>query len=212
MAKVKGNTRRDKALATRGRIIAAAETEFAAHGYHGATVVDIATRAGVAPQTVYFTFNTKAKLMSAVIDHAVMGDEPQLPETTDWWSAMIAEPSSELALGHFVRGAGPLLARASLMSEILRAAALTDDEVRETHEIHERMRRDAYRKVVEILSEKAPLKAGLTTETATDILFVILGDSLYQLMTTQLGWTHDRLIEWLDDTLPGLLFELGAGA
>ena len=90
-----GKRSTDKAVATRGRIIAAAETEFAAHGYHGATIADIATRAGVAPQTVYFTFNTKAKLMSAVIDRAVMGDDPHLPESTDWWSAMIAEPSAE---------------------------------------------------------------------------------------------------------------------
>ena len=207
MAGVKGRSRREKALATRSRILAAAEAEFATSGFHGATIAGIAARAEVAPQTVYFVFNTKAALMSAVIDMAVMGDDPQVPQATEWWAAMIAEPRADLALQRFVEGAGPLFARASLMSEILRAAALTDDEVRQTHELHERMRYDAFREVIAILAQKAPLKTGLTVETATDILFALFGDSLYQLMTSQLGWSHEQLSSWLARTLPVLLLE-----
>ena len=43
-------------------------TSFVEKGYHGATVASIAARAGVATQTVYYVFNTKAALISAAID------------------------------------------------------------------------------------------------------------------------------------------------
>ena len=67
-------SRREKAARTRAAIIEAAHAEFLERGFHGATVVSIAERAGVASQTVYFVFHTKAELISAVIDAAVMGE------------------------------------------------------------------------------------------------------------------------------------------
>ena len=73
MADVK-TSRREKAARTRARIIEAAHAEFLERGFHGATVTSIAKRAKVAPQTVYFVFHTKAELISAVIDAAVMGE------------------------------------------------------------------------------------------------------------------------------------------
>ena len=43
----------------------------------------IAQRAGVAVQTVYFVFHTKAELLSRVIDAAVLGPDPNPPEETN---------------------------------------------------------------------------------------------------------------------------------
>jgi AcrR family transcriptional regulator len=206
MSDVKPESRRDKARATRARILAAAEVEFLDRGFHGATIANIARRAGVAAQTVYFVFNTKAALISAVIDNAVMGEgEPTIPQASEWWAAMMADPSADAALRHFIDGAGPMFARASAISEILRAAALTDDEVRHTHEFHEGMRRDGFGQVITLLAEKASLKPELTVQTATDILMVIFGDTLYYLMTAEYSWTHDQLMDWLRRTLPVLL-------
>lgn len=68
--------RRQKADATRRKIVAAAHEEFAANGYQGATIASIARRAKVAAQTVYFVFHTKAALISAVIETAVIGAAP----------------------------------------------------------------------------------------------------------------------------------------
>ncbi len=206
MAQVKGISRRDKALATRRKIIHAAESEFAESGFHGATIASIAKRAGVAAQTVYFVFHTKAELMSAVIDNAVMGeDEPVIPQDTEWWAAMQAAKAADDALRTFVRGSAPLFARASTMSEILRGAALTDEEVRRTHEQHEELRRIGFREVIEIVAGKGELAAGLTTETATDVFMTMYGDSTYYLMTVERGWSHEQVVEWLCDALPAVL-------
>src|SRR5688572_9667490 len=55
--------RRQKALETRWRILDAAHAEFTVHGYHDTTMAAVAERAGVAVQTVYLGFGTKAGLL-----------------------------------------------------------------------------------------------------------------------------------------------------
>jgi AcrR family transcriptional regulator len=203
MEEVKGS-RREKAEATRRRILHAAREEFEERGYHGATIASIAKRAGVAGQTVYFVFHTKSALISALIDSLVMGEEqPVRPQETEWWQAMVAEPDPARALAHFVRGAGPLFQRASTISEILRGASLTDDEVRRTHELHEGMRAAGFREVVDIVAAKGALR--LTPERATDVLLTMYGDSSYYLMTKERGWSHDEYVEWACTALPELL-------
>lgn len=205
MADVK-STRREKARATRRRIVGAAYEEFVGSGFHGATMAGIARRAGVAPQTVYFVFHTKAELISAVIDAAVMGEEdPRPPQAQPWWATMVAEPDAAEALRIFIRGAAEVYARAAPISEVLRAAALTDEEVRRTHEHHEELRRQGAREVVDMLAGKARLKADLTLDEHVDVFMTILGDSTYNLLTTERRWAHARVVDWLCATLPGLL-------
>lgn len=199
------SSRRSKAEATRRRILDAAHLEFLDRGYHGATIASIATRAGVAPQTVYFVFHTKAELISAAVDMLVMGEEAAVPQAADWWADMRDEPEPRQALRHFVRGAAALFERASGLSEILRAAALTDDEVRRTHLQHEELRETGFREVVEQLAAKGPLREGLTLATATDILLVAFSDSTYLQLTTERGWSHEATIDWFCDALPSLL-------
>ena len=81
-------TRREKAAVTCERIITAASEVFAERGYVGARMTDIATRAGVAVQTVYFTFHTKAELLKACFDHAVLGPERLPPPQQAFWTEM----------------------------------------------------------------------------------------------------------------------------
>src|SRR4051795_9668478 len=88
---VKGS-RHERARQTREKIVRAADEEFRAAGYQGATMAAIARRAGFAEQTVYFVFHTKAELLSNVIDAAVLGTEdPIAPEEAPWFQVMEAE-------------------------------------------------------------------------------------------------------------------------
>ena len=205
MASVKGS-RRAQAEVTRRRILRAAHAEFVEQGFHGATVAAIAKRAKVAPQTIYFVFHTKPALISAVIDTAVMGeDEPVPPQQTPWFAAMLAEPDAAATLRQFIHGAGEVYQRASRISEVLRAAALTDEEVQRTYKRHQQLQAEGYRQVTEILAAKGRLREGLTVDTATDILLTVYGDTTYHLLTTERGWSHDQTIEWLATSLPGLI-------
>ena len=87
----------------------------------------------------------------------------------------------------------------------MRAAALTDPEVRAIHQHRHDMQVSGYRQVVDTLVAKGPLRDGLTPETATDVLLTLCGDRAYVQLTTDRGWTHDQVIEWLTDVTPRLL-------
>ena len=207
MANVK-ESRRQRSQATREAIITAAHAVFVENGYHGATITAIAGRAGVAPQTIYFVFHTKAELISAVIDSAVVGsDDPLPPQAQPWWQAMIGEPDAARAIEAFVRGAGGAFARATSISEVLRAAALTDAEVRATHEHHERLRREGFGEVLDSLATKGPLRAGMSRDHLLDIFLTVYGDSSYYHLTVERGWSHDEVMDWLSDVLPQILLE-----
>src|SRR5258707_14974597 len=57
------------------RILDAAETLFAAHGYAATTVEAIAGKAGVAPDTIYASFGSKSGVLHRLLDVRVGGDE-----------------------------------------------------------------------------------------------------------------------------------------
>lgn len=60
--------RRPGAADTRGAILAAARSEFATRGFHGATIRGIAREAGVDPALVHHYFGSKEDLFGASID------------------------------------------------------------------------------------------------------------------------------------------------
>jgi AcrR family transcriptional regulator len=62
--RTKPPTRRDRADATRLRIVKAAYELFCERGYAGTMLSDVAAAAGVAVQTVRFNFHTKGELLS----------------------------------------------------------------------------------------------------------------------------------------------------
>src|SRR5258706_6438747 len=129
MSVVKGSdptklSRRGRAKATQWRIVKAAYRFFWAKGYAGTTMAQIAEAAGVAVQSVYFTFHTKAALLSRAYDFAVMGEEePQIPQLQAWYRAMAAEPDITHALRHFVTGVGGITPRVTPLSLAAQVAA-----------------------------------------------------------------------------------------
>ncbi len=51
--------------------------------------------------------------------------------------------------------------------------------------------------MIDILVEKGRLRHGLTPDTATDILLTICGDTVYVLLTTDRGWSHQQVADEL---------------
>jgi len=110
-------TRRERAQATRRRIIEAALDRFRGQGYAATTMETIAADAGVAVQTVYFTFHTKAELLFAAL--RVSGGErgdPEEPSERAWFGRVMAATSGARRLALIVelgneiyRGVSPLM-------------------------------------------------------------------------------------------------------
>lgn len=200
-------TRRARAKATQWRIVKAAYTLFCAGGYAGTTMARIAGVAGVAVQTVYFTFHTKSALLSRAYDFAVMGeDEPLAPDKQPWYGAMTAEPNLAQSVRHVVTGAGEIIRRVTPLYLVARVAADGDPETARVIIFHERWRADGYKAMLELLRTKAELRPGLSLERATDLLLLFVGMDVYQVLVGGHGWSHEEWADWTVSAVVGQIF------
>src|SRR5207248_3972643 len=79
-------------------MVEAAYKLFSEEGY-GVPLTAIAAEAGVAVQTLYFTFHTKLDLMGEVLALAVLGDDrPIPPHERPWFEELVKEPDPRKAL------------------------------------------------------------------------------------------------------------------
>jgi AcrR family transcriptional regulator len=193
--------RRDRARATRLRIIHAAQKVFTGHGYAGARMIDIAAEAGVAVQTVYFTFHTKAELLQACYELAVLGeDDPRPPPAQPWYAAVLEASDGRAAIRHFAEGNSAIAARVALLDDVVRSADHEPDAAQvRTH--NERLRRDGYTRIISHLAGRFGLPPGLDPADAVDILLTLAGPATYRSLVADYGWPHDRFVDWLTATL-----------
>ena len=205
MASVKGSTRKEKAQATRRRIVEAAHAAFLADGYAATTMDAIARSAGVAVQTVYFTFRTKGDLLQAVYEHVVLGPDNLPPHLSAWWRATEAAPDASLAVRHLVEGTAELLERAAPLVWIV----LGDETAHAGYEFNEALRRSGTEQLVSILVAKRPLRAGLSEREARDVLLVLTGPQLFQQLVGELKWTREAYVEWAAGAVQRELFGPG---
>ncbi|MEG3613744.1 helix-turn-helix domain-containing protein [Isoptericola haloaureus] len=205
-------TRRERAARTRRTILRAAYAEIADRGYHGMTMQAVADRGGVAVQTVYLVFRTKAQLLGELLSAAIRGDldegsVPTRPQESEWFREAIAAGSAHEMLERFVRGAVDIWARVAVVHEAARVAALTDPEVATVLAQTEGWRQDDYRRVVVLLDEHHGLRPGLDVDRATQVFLTLYGPGVYLSMTQEHGWTHQEYAEWVLDALSRLLLE-----
>jgi AcrR family transcriptional regulator len=200
-------SRRERAKATHWRIVRAAYALFCAQGYAGTTMAQIGEAAGVAVQTVYFTFHTKSALLSRAYDFAVMGeDEPLAPDKQPWFGAMTAEPDVTQALRHLVTGVGEITRRVTPLYVVARAAADADPDTARVMSFHERGRADGYRHVLELLRAKGELRPGLSLERATHLLLLFVGMDVYHVLVGAHGWSHEEWADWTVSTVADRIF------
>jgi AcrR family transcriptional regulator len=202
--------RKERARQTRLRMIRAAYQLFTQRGYAATTMADIAAAAGVAVQTLYFTFHTKAELLHNVYELAVLGEDDPIPPTEQpWWAEMLAAKRLEDALGLLVDNLTTILARAAPLDDFVRAASFDPDPAR-VRAYKERLRRQAYAQVVEHLGARFGLRPGLAPEQATDVLLLLLGPATYQTLVGDYGWPQERWRSWCAAAIAEQLFTTDA--
>jgi AcrR family transcriptional regulator len=212
MARVKGSnpagpSRRERAQATQARIVKTAYELFVTRGYARTTMAEIAAAADVAVQTVYFTFHTKAALLSRCVDFAVMGEgQPLVPDQQPWFKALVAETDATEALRHVVTGVGEITRRVTPLYLVARAAAEGDAETARVMAFHENWRAQGYREMLDLLRAKASLRPGLSPERATQLLLLYVGPDIYHVVIDSYGWTLEEWRDWTVATLDEQLF------
>lgn len=191
---------------TRTSIVAAASTLFAEHGYVATSINEIAARAGVSRATVFNAVGGKPELLIRAYQTAVRGHEADVPLGQQARSRrVLAETDPYRLLAGYasvVSDAGPRIAP---LYEAVRAAAHADPEAAELWQRLTGERRSGAGRVVRALAELGPLRNGLDTSTATDLLWLLNDPALYHLLVVERRWPKRRFRLWLTDTMQSQL-------
>ncbi|MFF5979001.1 TetR/AcrR family transcriptional regulator [Streptomyces olindensis] len=192
----------NKARETRRRIIEAAGALFLEQGYGATKLQEIADRAGVAVQTIYFVFRNKPSLLKELVDVAIAGDDEPVP-TMDrpWFTEVMTAPTAESALAALVAGTRGTLERVAAINEMVRAAAATDPEVRELWPDEADPRYTVLSTAAESLTRKPGAHPAVPLEEAADILYAVLSPELFLVLTRDRAWSPDKWERWAYDTL-----------
>lgn len=197
------SSRDEQTLATRRRMVEAAYRLFCANGYLGTTMKAIAAEAGVAVQTVYYTFRTKAAVLDEVIGAAVVGFDkwrqapanPTVEEMLpwiDWWGIFLAASDSAEALDIFATHGVRILERVGPAVVAMHGAA-GDPEAEAVVRVAEERRIDSYREAVRVIARKpGGIRRGLSETTATDILIALFSAEVAQTLSAGRGWSPRR--------------------
>ena len=194
--------RADRTQANRQRMRAAAQTLFTARGYAATSMQAIADQAGMAVQTLYFTFGTKRALLAELLDVAVAGDdEPVASLDRPRVQALLDDPDPVAQLREQARQAREIYERVAPVLQVIAHAATADPEIHELWETNNAQRAVMMERMVTALVTKTALREGLDAPMATDITLALLSPELYHLLTARRGWDAERWERWTADAL-----------
>ena len=168
----------------------------------------IAAEAGVAVETIYRAFGSKAGLFSAVVDAAVAGgaSRAETPvEERPAIRAIIDEPDPRRQVERYAATQPGIHRRAGRLLGVLAQAASTDPELKALWESIEAGRREGQGGFVAMLAGRGVLRPGLSVEDGRDGLWTLTSLAVFDMLVGSCGWSVDRYERWLADQLICLL-------
>ncbi|UED83098.1 TetR/AcrR family transcriptional regulator [Streptomyces profundus] len=194
--------RAERARHTREKIVGAALELFVAQGYGATSLQQVADRAGVAVQTIYFVFRNKRTLFKGVVDASIAGDvEPVATLDRPWFRAACAAPTAPEQLRAQVRGARGVLERVAPIMPLIAAASATDPEIAAQWPQGQDPRYTVHRVAAEALVRRPDVRPEISVDTAADLLFGLLSPEMYLIFVRDRGWSPDAWEEWAYSTL-----------
>lgn len=183
-------------------MLEAARELFVKEGYPATTMQQIAREAGVAVQTLYWSFRTKGLLLREVVESAAAGqrDAPPVPERP-WMLELMASDSGPRMLALMVEHGTDIYERVAPLWPAVIAAAAADPELEQYWQAVNTNRRAAQRRVVGRLAGLGALREGLDEDRAADLVFVLVGHDVYRGLVRDAGWSLVDYKAWLFDTL-----------
>ncbi|GAC1613250.1 MAG: hypothetical protein NVS9B1_21350 [Candidatus Dormibacteraceae bacterium] len=187
-------------------MIGAATRLFAERGYGATTMADIAAEAGVAVQSMYFTFHTKFAVLQEAFDVAVVGsDDFRAPNQQPWFEAVRDATDLGDALAVLVAHVTLISRRVAPLGEALRALG-NDPAAEAFYGDRERRRHQGFGEILDVLATKRDLRPGLPREVAVDAFFALLSPELYRALVVGRGWSEAVWGVWITRTLEETLF------
>lgn len=181
---------------------------FVRHGYAATTMDEIASEAGVAVQTVYYTFGTKGALLCEVMDATAAGAESAPPVAQrPWMQEVMTSPSPQRALALAIEHGTAIFERAAPLWPAMNAAAAADPTIGAYWTRVTAGRRAGQHALVTRLAELGGLRPGLDVERGTDLVVVLVGHDAYTGLVEGAGWTVPAYKAWVFATLAQQLLE-----
>jgi AcrR family transcriptional regulator len=203
------STKRAEGVAqTRRDILATAGALFRQHGFGGVSMPTIAAKAGVAVETIYRAFGSKAGLFSAVVDAAVAGgaSRAEVPVTErPSIRAIIEEPDPHRQVARYAATQPGIHRRAGPLLRVLMEAAPTDPELKALWDSVEDSRRHGQAGFVAMLAGRGALRPGLSVEDGRDGLWTLTSLAVFDMLVGTCGWSIDHYEQWLSHQLSRLL-------
>ena len=198
----KTTTRADRARQTRRRMLDRARELFVTEGYAATTMERIADEAGVAVQTLYYTFRTKGLLLREVIEVTAAGEEDAPPVAQRaWMQEMLTATSGQRVLALGVEHGTDIFVRAAPLWPAVAAAAAADPDVERYWQGVTANRRAGQSRMVARLAELGALRRGLDPDRATDLIVVLFGHDVFRSLVSEAGWDVVEYKAWLFTTL-----------
>lgn len=193
-------------------MLAAALELFSRQGYAPTTMAQIAAAAGVAVQTVHFTFHTKADLLKEVMaGYAAGEDDPAPVMERPWMKEALDTPDGLRQIALIVDNGVEIYRRMAPLTPAVQTAASLDADVATLWTSIAATRRAGMRLAVEALAEKGWLRDGLDQQRATDLMAVLNSHETF-LGLARAGWSVAEYKAWLYFTLADQLLKPASSA
>jgi AcrR family transcriptional regulator len=195
--------RTEQAAQTRRRILQAAADAFAQRGWAGTTIAGVAREAGVTAQAVHLSVGAKPALLISAIQHAVAGDQPDIPliDREPFRHAYAAGADVQQRAAAFAAGTSQVYQRAGRLFLVLAHTASLDPELAALWDGARSARLQDCQRLLDLTGRRSrPLRDRLT-----DLLFVQSGPGVHADLVGDRHWSSDAYQCWLAGTVETLL-------
>lgn len=201
------STRRAEAAAeTRRAVLDAARELFTTQGYARTTIAEIASRAGVAADTVYATIGRKPMLLRALVETAISGSTHAVPaEQRDYVREFQAAAAARHKLSIYANAIAHIQERLGPVFLVVRDAAGTDPECAVLWSGIAERRATNMRKLAADLRATGEVREDLSDQQVADVIWSMNAAEYWDLLVRQRGWESDTFARWLADAWTRLL-------
>ncbi len=196
--------RQEQAAQTRRDLLAGSGALFRQRGYAATSIPLIASEVGVAVETIYRNFGSKAGLFKAVVEAAVAGGSERADtpvEQRPAIKALIEEPDPRRQVAMYAATQPGIHRRSGPLLRALRGAAATDQQLAQLWDQIEASRLVGQGRFVGMLAERGALRGDLSVEEGLDIAWTLCSLAVYDLLVEERGWSSERYQAWLTEAL-----------
>lgn len=190
---------------TAHRIAEAATDLFLEKGYRATTMIEIATSAEVAVQTIYNVVGSKSAVLNLVLETTVSGTEAPRPVPEFMRERSAGLPNANAAIEALGDWFMEVHERSGEMFRMIREAAAVDPEVAAFEKEREKRRLSNYELAARMIVSKPGAIPRLDVEEAAAVLWSVGHPHVYRRLVIESTWTPTQYKTWVVKTLQGAL-------